>query len=109
MAYPTRGRFISKPEADTLINSFKSDPSYYHGVDGGFYGRELIQKLLDQPGCDGIRYYHGLGPDADDGGKIKHTIVLVGEDADRNLLTGMILEYGPFCPPWCPLGAGLGS
>lgn len=74
MPYPTRGRFITKAEADTLVNAFKSSPTHYNGVNGGFYGKELIQKLLDQAGCDGIRYYHGLGPDATDGGKVKQTI-----------------------------------
>jgi hypothetical protein len=109
MPYPTRGTLISKTDADTLVNAFQGSAAYFNGVKGGFYGSEMIQTLLNQKGCDGLRYYHGLGPDPNDGGKIKQTIVLVAEDANGNLLTGAILEVGPLCPPYCPNGAGLGS
>ena len=109
MAYPTRGSLISKAEADILVNAFQASPAHFNGVSGGFYGKELIQTLLSQPGCDGLRYYHGLGPDPYDGKKIKHTIILVAEDNKGNLLTGAILEIGPLCPPYCPSANTLGS
>ena len=109
MAYPTRGKLISKAEADALVNAFQKDAAHYHGVKGGFYGKEMIQTLLSQPGCDGLRYYYGLTPDPNDGGTIKQTIVLVAEDSKGTLLTGAILEVGPFCPPFCPLNNIIGT
>ena len=108
MAYPTRGTIISKTDADALVSAFKASPKHWNGVTGGFYGKELIQNLINQPGCDGLRYYHGLGPDPHDGAKVKQTIVVIAEDKNGNLLTGSILELGPLCPPYCP-GDSLGS
>jgi len=108
VAYPTRGRLTTKAEADALVNAFQTSP-IFQGVKGGFYGKELVETLLSQPGCDGIRYYHGLGPDPFDGGKVKQTIVLAAEDANGNVLTNTLLEYGPLCPPYCPGGNPLGS
>ena len=100
---------MTKTEVDTLVNTFRTDAAYFQGVKGGFYGQELIQKLLSQPGADGIRYYHGLGPDPFDGQKIKQTIVLMAEDSSGNILTGMMIEEGPLCPPYCPISGAPGS
>jgi hypothetical protein len=44
-----------------------------------------------------MRYYHAI----DDKGN--PTIILSGIDANGDDLTGgVLLELGPYCPPWCP-------
>lgn len=89
-------------EAHALIHAFKSSKTHYHGVNGGFFGRELIEQLLAIPGCDGIRYYHALGPDKHDNNKIKHTIILAPEDSKGKPIGKEMLDDGPACPPYCP-------
>ena len=75
--------FAAKPEAPT--------------VKGGYFGRNIFDKLLSQGGCVGIRYYYAK---TDSG---IATIVLVGVDNSGNdLYQGVIAEKGFPCPPWCP-------
>jgi len=81
---------------------------------GGFFWGEGIAAILAQPGCVGLRYYHGI----DENGN--YQIVLVGVDGNGNdILTttsyrrkraavalsgdeAVILDRHWQCPPWCP-------
>lgn len=83
---------------------------------GGFFWGEGIEAILAQPGCVGLRYYHGV----DENGN--YQIVLVGVDGNGNdILTAsssrrkragavaraagdeaVILDRHWQCPPWCP-------
>ncbi len=47
----------------------------HHETRGHFYGKEFLTKILSQPGCMGIRFYHAIN---DEGEK---TLVVVGADA----------------------------
>jgi hypothetical protein len=74
--------FAAKPEAPT--------------IKGGYFGRNIFDKLLSQGGCVGIRYYYAK---TDSG---VATIVLVGVDSTGNdLYQGIIAEQSIPCPPWC--------
>jgi hypothetical protein len=65
-------------------------------VKGLYYGRAALEQLLKQKGCVGLRAYLGKK----DGNK--PTLVLVGVDAaGQDLVTGVILEFGHPCPPYC--------
>ena len=64
---------------------------------GGFFGREVLEKILAQPGCVGFRIYHATHAKGHD------TFVIVGADADgRDLWSGSIAEEAIPCPPSCP-------
>lgn len=76
-----------------------------------YFGTEIIQKILDQSGCVGIRIYYAL----DDAGEKK--LLLVGVDANgENLLPleggrtsdegDVVADYSWPCPDYCP-GNGL--
>jgi len=63
---------------------------------GGFFGKDILQKILDQESCVGIRIYFG---EADNG---TSEPILVGVDAMENdLIGGLLAERYVPCPPFC--------
>src|SRR5688572_6208968 len=61
---------ISLGEAVSLTQRYrKASPASEHG---GFFWADGIREVLAQPGCVGIRYYHGLGE------KSNFRLVIVG-------------------------------
>lgn len=63
--------------------------------------REIIDEILKQAGCAGIRIYAA-------GSKGNETIVMVGADAAGNdLFEGVIAEQALPCPIFCPEGSPL--
>ncbi len=85
---------ISRAKAREFIQGWRKGRK--GGVHGGYMDREVIDRILAQPGCTGIRYYNAAHPLGYD------TIVLVGVDADgRDLWDGTIAEESEPCPPSC--------
>lgn len=70
-----------------------------------FFGADILQAILAQKECVGIRIYHAI---RDDG---VATFVLVGAKANGNNIwlstspdstpSGILGEYGTHCPPFC--------
>lgn len=61
-----------------------------------FFGRNIIEKILAQPTCVGIRCYYAL----DDNGV--QQMIMVGVDKDENdLFDGIVAELAIPCPPNC--------
>jgi hypothetical protein len=66
--------------------------------------RRLIDELLAQPGCSGVRAYYGRTLTDED------TLVLVGVDQKGDDMTdGTLLEDPFWCPPFCSGGNALNS
>jgi hypothetical protein len=87
---------VSLGEATRYIQNFKSNP-VAPTTKGGYFGRNIFEKILAQPGTVGIRYYYAAKDDA------TPTLVLVGVDRTGNdLLQGVIGEVVLPCPPYCP-------
>lgn len=62
---------------------------------GGFFGKDALQAILDQPDCVGIRYY--FAQDSTD----KLTLVLVGAKANQDdMVNGELAEYALPDPPY---------
>jgi hypothetical protein len=62
-----------------------------------FFGRNILQEILYQEDCKGIRFYYAL----DDEGS--RQLIAVGANADeQDLYNGIIAEKGIACPPLCP-------
>ena len=62
----------------------------------GFHAA-AFQRILDQPGCVGIRIYPSLYEDG------RESLVLVGVDEQGNDMTAGELSNEPWeCPPYCP-------
>jgi hypothetical protein len=67
-----------------------------------FYGRDILQRILGQDGCVGIRFYHARN---DEG---VHQLVLVGVNAEGEDQTeGTIADDGKTCPPICSINSEL--
>ena len=73
-------------------------------VKAHYFGKDIINKILGQNGCVGIRMYYALN----DGGEKQ--LVLVGVDAEENdLFRGVIADLSFACPPSCPDRSPLGE
>lgn len=69
-----------------------------------YFGRKVLQQLLDQPGCMGIRIYHGRDLNGN------KNLVLIGADTNENDMTsGVVADNSVICPPYCPPKNGLNS
>lgn len=66
------------------VESYPNENRSYH------IGRNVIEKILTQPGCVGMRFYYGLNAEG------RKTLVYVGLDANGNDLVKqtMITENG---------------
>lgn len=87
------GQVITLAEGAELTARHRA--KYPNGTKGVVYGNDLIQQLLDNPGCVGVRMYFAQESDG------SQTVVLVGVDAEGNDLLNLIVENGIKCPPHC--------
>jgi len=63
---------------------------------GGFFGKNAIEKILEQPGCAGLRYYFGANQ------RGRRVVCLMGVDrAGRDMADGYLAEFSFWCPPFC--------
>jgi len=88
-------QIITLDQASKYTSSYRAQAKA-DAIKGGLFWKDYVQKLLDQPGCIAMRYYHAQD---DKGNPI---IVLVGVNGDGHDITdGVLLEFGVLCPPWC--------
>jgi hypothetical protein len=103
------GKSILKQEAKALIQRFRDNDALYQegdtvkGIRGGFYGKNKILAILNQPDCIGLRYYHGVNSSG------QLVVVLAGEDSSGTGLDGVLVNEGPLCPPFCSITNSLDS
>lgn len=97
----SEGEAITLEEAAAFTANYRSqNQGVAETVKAHFFGREILQRMLDQEGCAGIRMYYGLD---DKGGK---QLVLVGVDAaGQDMEDGTIADRSRVCPPDCATGA----
>lgn len=87
--------FISLVEASMLTKKYR-DNAERGTVKGGFFGRNIYDKILAQEGCMGVRNYFAAYNDG------TPTLVLVGVDENGNdMLQGWLGEDIIPCPPFC--------
>jgi hypothetical protein len=61
-----------------------------------YFGRNIIERLLAQQGCVGIRMYYGKESDG------RKNLVLVGVEASEDdMIDGIIADRSIVCPPIC--------
>lgn len=113
MAYTFDGKEgspIDLSTAKTMVNNYKAKMKDPNETVAHFFGFEIIQKILMQPGCMGIRIYYGLGDNCE------KQLLLVGADKNGNNMlpranvTGNALmaeqntvgDVSYPCPSYCP-------
>lgn len=89
----TEGSQITLEEGGALTAAFRG--RNIGTIHGQFYGRDILNQILAQDNCVGIRIYAGLNTS----GNIE--LVLVGADANEDDLTDFVVENGNGCPPRC--------
>lgn len=77
-----------------------------HQPYGGFFGKQVILRIMHQDDCVGLRYYYG----ADSNGI--RVVCLMGVDSKGNdIPDGQLAELSTWCPPMCgvanPLNSGI--
>jgi len=86
---------ISLVEAGTLTKAYREGVAR-GTVKGGFFGRNIYDKILSQLGCVGVRNYFAAYNDG------TPTLVLVGVDERGNdIVEGLLGEDILPCPPFC--------
>ena len=94
MALPPRDHSISLAAAAALTKRHR-DAKPGAEKSGAFH-KDQVLKLLDQPGCVGLRIHYGRNADG------TQALVLTGIDGAASDLTGgTILEQHLPCPPYC--------
>lgn len=88
------GQMISLTEASAMTAEYRSQ--HPGEVKAHIFGKNLINSILNQTDCVGIRMYHGI-----DTSGARH-LVLVGVKADESDMTsGKIADRPLECPPNC--------
>lgn len=102
MAFPPkRDHRITLAEGIEMTKAHR-DAVGKDGARGGMWPREAFEALLAQPGCMGLRMYHGRAKDG------SQNMVMVAVDANGSDMTSTtIMEQWMPCPPWCDTASPL--
>jgi|GEM_PF-1204685 len=87
---------VSLEEAAEFTARYRAQMDEGETKIGGMFARSAIDRIMNQDGVMGLRYYHGLNAEGE------NVIVLVGVDKDnRDMLHGELAEMALPCPPFC--------
>ena len=89
------GSFIDNAKAGAWTKSYREKTP--NGLMGHFFGRKVLQDLLDREGCMGIRFYYGLHDEV-------QQLLAVGADHEQNdqlPTTQDVVDESKPCPPDC--------
>lgn len=94
---------ISLAEAAKLTKAYRNAGAP-EAIKSHFVNRGIIDEILAQKGCAGLRLYHAKHPDG------SPTLVIVGADAQgTDFHEGTIAQQIVPCPPNCPPSNPLNS
>lgn len=68
-----------------------------------FFGKDILNDLLDQTGAEGIRMYYGIDGDGN------KELVLVAANADERDMLDLVVDISVPCPNSCDNGSSLNS
>lgn len=99
----TEGAQVTLAEGSGWTKNYRNGTKY-NGKNGQFFGKDILNAILQQSGCMGIRIYYGEETNG------TPNLVIVGADADENdMTTGVIGERCVPCPSRCGVSNPLNS
>jgi hypothetical protein len=97
----TEGGEITLQEAAKMTAQYRHD--YPNETLAHFFGHEILERILSQESCMGIRFYYGIDEDN------KKQLVAVGVDCDQNDMTNLVADLTFPCPDACSVPNQLNS
>ena len=103
MPFPEkRDHRITREQARQMCQAHRSAKALGGPFRAGAFPREVLDQILAQPGCAGVRIYLGRNDAGDT------TLVALGTDADgQDMDQGLIVDDAFPCPPFCGEGSFL--
>lgn len=95
----TEGELISLKDGAAMTAAYRSaNPG---GMRGHFFGREVLNQILSQEGCMGIRMYYGINEEG------VQQLIIVGANSEEQDLTAMVADVSVGCPYRCDPSSAL--
>ena len=90
----TEAKQVTKEEAAPWTANFRATITPGDTI-GRFFGKDILNEILNQPGCMGIRIYNGINEEGN------NNLVLVGADANEDdMVNGVIAQHSASSPPF---------
>lgn len=97
----TEGKEITLSEGAALTATYRDiNPNE---TKGHFIGKDLLNRMLGQTDCMGIRIYHGIDSNGD------RQLVIVGADSNEDDILGIVADQLVGCPQKCGTANDLNS
>ena len=96
------GAPIDLEEAASWTSNYRN--AQPNGIKAHFFGRDIIERILAQEDCQGLRIFYGLNNEGE------QQLILVGADTnENNQLSGTIADHSVVCPVACGNADALNS
>jgi len=102
MAFNGReGGEISLEDAKALTAKYREENP--GATKGHFFGKDILNQILAQEDCVGIRMYYGVDAESN------KELVIVGVKANEDDMTGLVADLSKPCPTMCGVANVLNS
>lgn len=89
------GQSKSNQNATALTNAHRISVSS-EAVIAHYFGKDVVDKVMKQPGCVGVRMYYGKHTNGKSG------FIFIGVDKNgRDMVSTLISGPASYCPPIC--------
>ena len=90
-----KNQSISFQEAKGLIKTYERIAAS-DAVIAQYFGKDIVDKILAQPGCVGVRMYYGKHANGKPG------VIIIGVDKyGKDTVSGVLAMPTMYCPPLC--------
>jgi hypothetical protein len=90
-----KNQSISFQDSQGLLKSYERIAAS-DAVIAQYFGKDIVDKILAQPGCVGARMYYGKHANG------KHRVIVVGVDKyGKDMVSGVLAMPTMCCPPYC--------
>ena len=87
------GAQITVQQGATMTAAFRT--KFPNEIKAHFFGKDILNTILAQNGCEGIRFYQGVNTN----GELE--LVIVGADTNENDMLNFIGDMACPCPDRC--------